>query len=175
MVIETKENKTTLFGMETGTELDLSELEKYYLNEAQVGTAFGGTPQISIYRDVKDKNTGEIKKYSQALLRLINEENGQHLDIYMNMPKIDEKGVIKNLNHGFEFYRTAYDFVFSLMHLIDPSNILDAETGQEINTFKTFNIQQALEFIGNKEWVDIVVTKVSEESEYNSFKITKIV
>ena len=162
------------FGMETETveEYEGPSLEKFTLNDADVGTTFGGVPSdIDIEKEVETANGF---KYTKVFMRLTNEEAGQYLNIYMNFPLMNDEGFVEKLKHNFEFVRQGYDCVFSFMKLIDPTNIIDSKTGQEINSFRKINLQQVMEFLSNKQWIDIDIIPVSEESDYNSFRIIKI-
>ena len=85
---------TKLFGMETGTEEnDLADYKRYYLSDMIKGQSFSGEAVIELFPIVERDD--EIKKYSQARVRLIDEhaepvmmddevEVGEYLDIYLN-------------------------------------------------------------------------------------------
>jgi len=164
------------FGMEFGEEEEFEEpaSEKFTLSktDAEVGIRFGGKPIIDLTEDVIVDDVP--KKYSFAFLTIVNETNDQYLNIRMNFPKLDKDGWIRNLNKDFEFFREGFNFIISLQRLSNPDSVINPKTGEEITFIRKFNMKKALEYIGNKEWIDIEITEGIEDSDYNSFKIIRV-
>lgn len=151
------------FGMEA-----TSKGDNFSLKSIEIGGTFGGKPNVDLDLEIPGK------KYSKAILTLTNSDD-ETLKINLNFPKLDEGGNIKmSLNKSFGFYNNSFNFLFSLLYQLDPNNIIDEKTGEEIKKFTKFNMLKALEFIHQKEWVDIEVIADVDETEYNSFKITRM-
>ena len=176
---------TKLFGMETGTEEnDLADYKRYYLSDMIKGQSFSGEAVIELFPIVERDD--EIKKYSQARVRLIDEhaepvmmddevEVGEYLDIYLNCPKFKDNGIctrIQKPNDRFDFHRNLWNFLTGIMAIVDPKSLIDPNTGEEINIIKKINLKNVAKFIEGKR-VSIEQVEVMD-SDYPTFKITSI-
>ncbi len=137
--------------------------ERYSIADLDVGDEFEGRPEISIFEN-KDKT------YNAARLRTM--DDGEMVDIYINYPKKDYP-YVRNINKSFDFYRKCFDFIYSVLKLRDERNVVD-KNGEEINRFKTVNLETFLKYVDSMERIGIRITEGNEDSEYNSFMIYKM-
>ena len=137
--------------------------ERYTIADLDVGDEFEGRPEINIFEN-------EDKTYNALRLRVM--DDGEMVDIYINYPKKDWP-YVKNINKGFDFYRKCFDFIFSILRLKDEHNVVDAK-GEEINRFKTVNLEKFAKYIDSMERVGIKITEGNEDSDYNSFQLYKM-
>lgn len=175
---ETKQNTLDLLGVEATSEdesyTDVSNMEQLKAYELDVGATFTGRPEVSIWNNDDVDEKGElVKKYDSVRIRLI--DNPEYLDTYFNIPKPDKDGFITNVRKGFDFYRSAFDVIFSFLRYIDETNIIDPKTGEEIKKINRINIENFVDILNDKELIELEITEGNEESEYNSFMIRKIV
>ena len=99
-------------------------------------------------------------------------DDGEMVDIYINYPKKDWP-YVKGINKSFDFYRKCFDFIFSILRLKDEHNVVDAK-GEEINRFKTVNIEKFAKYVDSMTRVGIKITEGNEDSDYNSFQLYKM-
>ena len=137
--------------------------EKYGMADLDVGDEFEGRPEINIFENAD-------KTYNAARLRVL--DDGEIVDIYINYPKKDWP-YVKNINKGFDFYRKCFDFIFSVLRIRDERNVVD-KNGEEINRFKTVNLESFAKLVDSMNRVGIRITEGNEDSEYNSFTIYKM-
>ena len=137
--------------------------EKYTIADLDVGDEFEGRPEINIFEN-------EDKTYNALRLRVM--DDGEMVDIYINYPK-KEWPYVKNINKGFDFYRKCFDFIFSILRLRDERNVVD-DKGEEINRFKTVNLEKFAKYVDSMNRVGIRITEGNEDSEYNSFQLYKM-
>ena len=140
-----------------------SAWEQYKINELDVGDEFEGKPEVMIFEN-KDKS------YDALRLRLIDED--EVLDCYLNFPKKDWPHV-KGINKGFDFYRTCFDFIYSILRIRDERNVVD-KNGEEINRFKTVNLETFAKYVDTMTCVGVKVTEGNPDSDYNSWMIYKM-
>ena len=136
---------------------------RYGMQDLDIGDEFEGRPEINIFEN-------EDKTYNALRLRVM--DDGEMVDIYINYPKKDWP-YVKNINKGFDFYRKCFDFIFSILRLKDEHNVVDAK-GEEINRFKTVNLEKFAKYIDSMERVGIKITEGNEDSDYNSFQLYKM-
>jgi len=139
------------------------EWEKMKASELDVGDEFEGRPEINIFEN-KDKS------YDALRLRVM--DDGEILDLYLNYPKKDFP-YVKGINKEFDFYRTCFDFIFSILKWRDERNVVDSD-GEEINRFKQVNLETFAKFVDQHERVGVRITEGKEDSEYNSWEIYKL-
>jgi len=139
------------------------EWEKMKASELDVGDEFEGRPEINIFEN-KDKS------YDALRLRVM--DDGEILDLYLNYPKKDFP-YVKGINKEFDFYRTCFDFIFSILKWRDERNVVDSD-GEEINKFKQVNLETFAKFVDQHERVGVRITEGKEDSEYNSWEIYKL-
>lgn len=137
--------------------------EKMSIRELDVGDEFEGRPEFNIFEN-------EDKTYNAGRLRLL--DDGEILDCYFNFPKKDYPHV-KGINKGFDFYRTCFDFIFSILKLRDERNVVNKD-GEEINRFKTVNLETFAKYVDSMERVGVRVTEGNPNSEYDSWEIYKM-
>ena len=158
-----EEDFTTISGKEI---TDVSEYTVFKSYDLDVGEDPIGYPEVTIF-------TNDDKNYDSLRLRLIMAEDEEVLDCYANIPKRDKNGYITNIRKGYDFYRTCYDFIYSVLRWKGEENVIDAN-GEEDNNFKRVNIIAFAKFVDQFNRIGIKVTKGNEDSDYNSFIIYKM-
>lgn len=142
---------------------DVRDWEKYGMYDFEVGDEINGTPEITHFEN-KDK------KYDSLRVRILDETGNEYVDLYINIPKPDTKGYVTNIRKGFDFYRTCFDFIFSILRWRDERNVVDAN-GEEKNHFKRVNIITFAKYVDQMNRISVRITEGSNESEYNSWII----
>ena len=137
-----------------------SSWEKYKASDFDVGQILEGVPEINIFEN-------EDKTYNAMRLRLIDE--GEIVDLYFNFPKKDFP-YVTGINKGFDFYRTCFDFIYSVLKYQGESNVVDSN-GEEINRFKKVNLENFAKYVDSKQRVSVKLTEGNPDSEYNSWII----
>ena len=150
----------TISGKESQYEPDW---ERYTIADLDVGDEFEGRPEINIFEN-------EDKTYNALRLRVM--DDGEMVDLYINYPKKDYP-YVKGINKSFDFYRKCFDFIFSVLRLRDERNVVDGN-GEEINRFKSVNIETFAKYVDSMNRVGIRITEGNEDSEYDSFIIYKL-
>ena len=128
-----------------------------------MGDTFEGRPEINLFKN-------DDKSYDALRLRVM--DDGEMVDLYINFPKKDYPHV-KNINKGFDFYRKCFDFIFSILRYRDERNVVDTK-GEEINRFKTVNIESFAKYVDSMTRVGVIITEGNPDSEYNSFQLYKM-
>ena len=144
----------------------VNEYEKLSIYDFDIGDNIPGTPELTHFKN-------DDKKYDSLRVRIIDEDDDEFVDLYINIPKPDEKGFVTNIRKGFDFYRTAYDFIYSILRYRDESNVVD-ENGEEKNNFKKVNILLFAKYVDQMERINVCLTEGNPDSEYNSWIITKM-
>ena len=137
--------------------------ERFGMSDLAVGDEFEGRPEINIFEN-------EDKSYNALRLRLM--DDGEILDLYVNFPKKDFP-YVKNINKGFDFYRTCFDFIYSILKYRDERNVVNKD-GEEINKFKTVNLETFAKYVDSMERVGVKITEGNPDSDYNSWQIYKM-
>jgi hypothetical protein len=137
--------------------------EQIKLHDLDVGDEFEGRPEITIFEN-KDKT------YNALRLNVL--DDGEILSCYLNFPKKDWP-YVKGINKYFDFYRTCFDFIFSVLKLRDERNVVDKD-GEEVNRFKTVNLETFAKYVDTMERVGVRVTEGNPDSDYNSWEIYKM-
>lgn len=144
--------------------------QRYTAGDLNVGDEFEGRPEVSIFP--KDD-----KSYNAMKLRVM--DDGEILDLYFNYPKKDYPHV-KNLSNirkseknTFDFYLTAFDVVFSVLKWRDERNVVNPE-GEEINKFKSVNIENLMKFVDSMTRVGVRIIEGSPYNDYPSWMIYKM-
>lgn len=149
----------------SGKESDYEpEWELIRMSELNIGDEFEGKPEVMHY-------VNEGRKSDSLRIRLM--DDGEILDCYVNIPKPDPKGFVTNIREGFDYYRTCFDFVFSILKLRDESNVITPE-GKVTNKFNRINIINFAKLVDGMDRVGVRVTQGNEDSDYNSFVIYKM-
>ena len=152
---------TTISGKE---QTDVSEFEKMSIYDFDIGDDITGIPEISHFKN-------DDRKYDSLRVRVINGD--EFVDLYINIPKPDENGFVTNIRKGFDFYRTAYDFIYSVLRYQDESNVID-ENGEEKNNFKKVNILKFAKYVDQMNNIGVRLIDGNVDSEYNSWIIYKM-
>jgi len=152
---------TTISGKEYQ---DVHDWEKYYLSDFDVGEIVDGIPELTHFEN-KDK------KYDSIRFRVL--DDGEYADLYINIPKPDKAGYITNIRKSFDFYRTCFDFLFSVLRYRDERNVVDSN-GEEKNRFARVNIFTFAKYVDQMSRVTVKVTEGNSESDFNSFEIIKM-
>jgi hypothetical protein len=137
--------------------------EKMSIRELDVGDEFEGKPEVMLFKN-------DDKSYDAMRLRL--SDDGEILDCYFNFPKKDFP-YVTGINKGFDFYRTCFDFIFSILYIRDETNVVNSD-GEEINRFKKVNIETFAKYVDTMTRVGVRVTEGNPDSEYNSWIIYKM-
>lgn len=151
---------TTISGKE---QIDVSEAEPLKAYDLDIGDEFEGVPEIRIFENNE-------KKYDSLRIRVI--DNDEYLDCYVNLPKRDSNGQIKNIRKGFDFYRTCFDFIYSILKYRDERNVV--KNGEEVNKFNSVNIETFAKYVDQMERIGIRITEGNPDSDYNSQEIYKM-
>jgi len=175
---QTKNSTLDMLGVEVSSVdesyTDVSDMDQIKAYELEPGTTFTGKPEVSLFtNDELDDDGNFVKKYDAVRIRLI--DNPEYLDAYFNVPKMDENGFITNIRKGFDFYRSAFDVIYSFLRYIDETNIIDPDTGDEIKKIKKINIENFIDLLNDKDSITLKITEGNKESDYNSFMIIKMV
>lgn len=147
-------------------QINTSEYEKLSIYDFDTGDDIPGTPEITHFKN-------DDRKYDSLRVRIIDKDDDEFVDLYINIPKPDEKGFVKNIRKSFDFYRTAYDFIYSVLRYKDEANVVD-ENGDEKNNFKKVNILLFAKYVDQMTNINVRLTEGNESSEYNSWIITKM-
>ena len=159
--VDEDQMETKKFYTISGKESDYEPTwEKMSIRELDVGDEFEGKPEVMIFKN-------DDKSYDAIRLRLL--DDGEILDCYFNYPKKDFPYVI-GINKGFDFYRTCFDFIFSILRIRDERNVVDPN-GEEINRFKQVNIETFAKYVDSMTRVGVRVTEGNPNSDYNSWEI----
>ena len=137
--------------------------DKMNVRELDVGDEFEGTPEITLFEN-------DDKSYNSARVRLL--DDGEILDCYFNFPKKDFP-YVTGINKGFDFYRTCFDFIYSVLKFRDERNVVNSD-GEEINRFKKVNLETFLKYVDGMTRIGVIVTEGNPDSEYDSWQIKKM-
>ena len=143
--------------------MDVGVFEKYGMYDFDVGDEIQGVPEITHFEN-KDK------KYDSLRVRIIDDTSDEFADLYINIPKPDKQGYITNIRKGFDFYRTCFDFIFSVLRWKDETNVVNTD-GEEINNFPKVNIFTFAKFVDQQNRIYVKITKGNSDSDYNSWII----
>ena len=162
--VDENEQETKKFYTISGKESDYEPTwEKISIRELDVGDEFEGKPEFMIFEN-------EDKTYNAGRLRLL--DDGEILDCYFNFPKKDYP-YVKGINKGFDFYRTCFDFIYSILKYRDERNVVNKD-GEEINRFKSVNLETFAKYVDSMSRVGVRVTEGNPDSDYNSWIIYKM-
>lgn len=152
---------TTISGKQ---QTNVQTFEKLSSYDFDIGDDITGLPEISHFKN-------DDRKSDSLRVRVINDD--EYVDLYVNIPKPDEKGFITNIRKGFDYYRTAFDFIYSVLRWKDERNVVDA-AGEEINIIKKVNIIKFAQFVDQMNNIGVRITEGNPDSDYNSWMITRM-
>jgi len=145
--------------------IDITTWGKYGMYDFDVGEQVQGTPEITHF-------VNKDKKYDSLRVRILDNTGSEEcVDLYINIPKPDENGYVSNIRKGFDFYRTCFDFLYSVLKLRDERNVVD-KNGEEKNHFGKVNILLFAKYVDQMKCIKAKITEGNTDSEYNSWIIT---
>ena len=153
-------NYTTITGKTTEYHPDYEVFKAY---EMDVGDWIEGRPELSI---IPKKE----KSYDAIHLRIIDDTAEEILDCYANYPRADEEGMVKNLTKDFDFYRNAFDFIYSVLKTKGDKYVVD-KNGEEYTKFRRVHLIGFARLVDQQSKVRVEITEGSNDSEYNSWQI----
>jgi len=139
------------------------DYEVFKAYEMDVGDWIEGKPEVSIIH--KDE-----KSYDAIHLRIIDDTAEEILDCYANYPRADEEGMVKNLTRDFDFYRNAFDFIYSVLKTKGDKYVLD-KNGEEYTKFRRVHLIGFARLVDQQSKVRVEITEGCNDSEYNSWQI----
>ena len=110
------------------------------------------------------------KSYDTLCLRVIDDTTDDVLDCYCNFPKADKDGFVKNIGKDFDFYRNAFDFIYSVLKTRGDKYVLD-KNGDEYDKFKRVDWMGFAKLVDQMSKVKVEITEGNEDSTYNSWMI----
>ena len=152
---------TTISGKEL---IDVHDWTKYNIYDLDVGEEMEGLVEVRYF-------TNKDKTYDSILTRVA--DDGEYVDLYINFPKPDKDGYITDIRKGYDFYRSCFDFIFSILRIQDEANVINAD-GEEINKFTKVNILNFAKFLDKMSRVGVKITEGNPKSDYNSWIIYKM-
>lgn len=144
--------------------IDLSEYEKFNINELEPDIEIKGRPHIMYFENAD----GDERTYESLRLQIINDKDKQVLNCYCNIPL--GYPIIKNIRATNNFYKNTFNFitgVFMADNDLDETVFYDSEANQ-MNTIKEINIKGLSEYVNTKKEMKV---KIVENGDYNSFVI----
>ncbi len=147
--------------------LDLSDFEKFNINELEADIELTGKPFIMYF----ENSEGDERTYESLRLQLINEEDKEVVNIYCNIPL--GYPVIKNIRRNNNFYKNTYNLISGLFHIdekLDETVFYDSK-GKLKNTISSIDIGAIIKYVNTKKEMTI---KVIENGDYNSFEVIKV-
>ena len=152
---------TTISGKEYNEVYDWT---KFNIHDLDVGDEVEGIPELTYFPN-KDR------KYDSIRVRVL--DDGEYVDLYINMPKPDKLGYITNIRKSLDFYRTCFDFIFSILRFRDERNVVNKD-GEEVNKFSKVNIINFAKYVDQMSRIGIRITEGNKDSDYNSWIIYKM-
>jgi len=151
----------------TGRETDYKpDYELFKAHELDVNDWIEGRPELSIV-------TKEDKKYDAIHLKIYDDTAEEILDCWANFPRADKDGFVKGLSKDFDFYRTAFDFIYSVLKTRGDKYVLD-KNGEEYTNFKRVDFIGFCKLVDQMSKIRVEITEGNPDSEYNSWMITSM-
>lgn len=149
-------------------------LPKVSLNDLKVKSKVTGEPDVAVWiNDEKEINGQkyEAKKWDTVNLRLFSDED--YLEVYINIPKVDDDGFISNIHKKNKFYENAFNLIFGYMRLVNEELVVDPDSDDGfIDHIKKVNINFLVEKLNELTDMEIKVTEGN--NGYHGFLITEI-
>lgn len=142
------------------------EYETYKAYQMDVGDWIEGKPEVTIIPKAD-------KTYDALKIRIIDDTAGEILDCYANHPRADKEGFVKGINKDFDFYRNAFDFIFSVLKTKGDKYVLD-KNGEEYDKFNRVDFYGFAKLVDQMSKVRIEITEGNNDSTYNSWEITNM-
>ena len=164
MIVDEEATEKTVYYTISGKEQQYEPTwERYTISDLDVDDEFEGRPEVTIFKK-------EDKTYDAGRIRVM--DDGEILDLYVNFPKKDYP-YVKGINKSFDFYRTCFDFIYSILRCRDERNVAD-KNGEEINRFNLVNLETFAKYVDGMERIGVKITEGNMDSEYNSWQIYKM-
>ena len=157
------EQYTTITGKE---QKYLPDYETYKTYECDVGEDLTGYPEVSIIPK-------EGKSYDCLKIKVINDSHEEILEAYANFPRADERGFVKRITKDFDFYRNAFDFIYSLRRCQGDKYVLD-KNGEEYTEWKNIDFMGPAKLVDQMSKITIKITEGNPDSDYDSWMITRM-
>ena len=146
--------------------VDVQSYEPYKMYDFGVGEEVDGVPEFTWFEN-KDK------KYDSLRVRVRDDTSQEYADLYINIPKPDKLGYVTNIRKSFDFYRTAFDFIYSVLKFRDERNVVD-KNGEEINKFSKVNIINFAKYVDQMNHIYVRIIEGNESSDYDSWIIYRM-
>lgn len=165
-----KEKGTDNFGIEVENQeelADLSEYEKFNLNELEPEIELVGRPHIMYF----ENDESDERNYEALRVQIINDKEEEVVNIYCNIPL--GYPIVKNIRRNNSFFKNSYNLIVDTFHVddsLDDTVFYDSK-GEIKNTIKKINIKQVIDYINSKKEIKI---KVIENGDYNSFNVLSL-
>lgn len=167
MSLDSFKNDDLDFGIKVENQeemIDLSEYEKYNINELEEDIELSGRPFLMYFEN------GEMdeRTYESIRLQLINDKDKELVNIYCNIPL--GFPTIKNIRKSNNFYKNTFNFIIGVFNAdknLDETIFLDSN-GKTMNTIKQINIESLMGYVNKKSEMKI---KIVKNGDYNSFVI----
>ena len=167
LVQSTEASVDEIYKTVTGRETDYKpEYEVYKAHELNVGDWIEGRPELSI---APKKN----KSYDAVHLKIYDDSAQEILDCWANFPRADEDGFVTGLTKDFDFYRTAFDFIYSVLKTRGDKYVLD-KNGEEYTRFNRVDFIGFCKLVDQMSKVRVEITEGNEDSNYTSWQITSM-
>ena len=161
-----EETKKTVYYTISGKEQQYHpDWKVYKQKDLDIGDEAEGMPEITIF-EKKEKN------YDSIRLRIVDDVDESFVELWFNFPK-KQYPYVHNINKYFDFYRTCFDFIYSVLKWRGEENVVD-KNGEEINKFSRVNLENFAKYVDQQNRVTVKITEGNPESEYNSWIITKM-
>lgn len=179
------EEEMEMLGLEVATEdydedyvarRSTKDLKKIVLNDLSVGKKVTGQPDCAIYINNEREVNGqkyEAKKWDTANVRLFGDDGEDYLEIYINIPKVDENGFIHNIHKNNKFYENCFNLIFGYLRIANKDALIDSNSDDGyINFFKKININFIIEKLN--ECTDMEIKVTEGQNGYQGFLITEL-
>ena len=151
----------------TGRETDYKpDYEVFKAHELDVSDWIEGRPELCIV-------TKEDKNYDAIHLKIYDDTAEEILDCWANFPRADKDGFVKGLSKDFDFYRTAFDFIYSVLKTRGDKYVLD-KNGEEYTRFNRVDFIGFCKLVDQMSKVRVEITEGNEDSNYTSWQITSM-
>jgi hypothetical protein len=144
----------------------LPNYELFKAHELDIGDWIEGRPELSIV-------TKEGKTYDAVHLKVKDDSSEEILDCWANFPRADKEGFVNGLTRDFDFYRNAFDFIYSVLKTRGDKYVLD-KNGEEYTKFNRVDFLGFCKLVDQMSKIRVEITEGNPDSEYNSWMITSM-
>ncbi len=172
--VDTEEYDENYVARRTTKDPHGNPLPKVVLNDLKPKTKVTGEPDFAIWINDEKEINGQkydAKTWDTVNMRLFSDED--YLEIYINIPKVDENGVIHNIHKKNKFYENAFNLIFGYMRLANEDAVIDPDSDDGfIDHIKKINIKYLVEKLN--ELTDMEIKVTDGQNGYHGFIITEI-